>query len=358
MKIAVYTICKNEEKFVDRWINSMAEADGIFVLDTGSTDNTAEKLKSRGAFVTVQKISPWRFDVARNLSLALVPEDYDICICTDLDEVFEHGWRSKLEDAWHEKVAQARYRYTWSYNPDGSEGVVFFGEKIHSRKGYKWVHPVHEVLKWIGDGNEGQKITVEDIHLCHYPDNNKPRSQYLPLLELSLKEEPNDDRCAHYLGREYMFYRRWDDCISTLKRHLSMPNATWKDERAASMRYIAKSYLNKGQRNEAINWYLKAIAEAPHLREAYIELANMLYEDKNWEGVIYFTGCALQIKERPLSYICEAAPWGSLPHDLRAIAYYNLGKFDLSLKEAKHALSFEPDNERLKGNVRIIGKKI
>ena len=39
-KICVYAICKNEEKFVDKWLESMSEADYIVVLDTGSTDNT------------------------------------------------------------------------------------------------------------------------------------------------------------------------------------------------------------------------------------------------------------------------------------------------------------------------------
>ena len=42
-KIAVYAISKNEEKFVDRWYESMKEADNIYVLDTGSTDNTVKK---------------------------------------------------------------------------------------------------------------------------------------------------------------------------------------------------------------------------------------------------------------------------------------------------------------------------
>ena len=40
MKICVYAICKNEEKFVPKWVESMKEADEIYVLDTGSTDNT------------------------------------------------------------------------------------------------------------------------------------------------------------------------------------------------------------------------------------------------------------------------------------------------------------------------------
>ena len=138
MRIAVYAICKNESQFVDRWMDSMSEADQVVVLDTGSTDDTVERLKKRGAQVTVELISPWRFDVARNRSLDLVSEDTDICVCTDLDEVFHPGWRATLERAWQPGAGQATYRYTWSFNPDGSEGVVFWYEKAHARYGYGW----------------------------------------------------------------------------------------------------------------------------------------------------------------------------------------------------------------------------
>ena len=87
-RIYVYAICKNEEKFAERWVRSMQEADGICVLDTGSTDGTAERLRELGAHVTQEAVTPWRFDTARNRSLELVPEDADLCVCTDLDEVF------------------------------------------------------------------------------------------------------------------------------------------------------------------------------------------------------------------------------------------------------------------------------
>mgnify|MGYP000955049096 FL=1 len=49
MKIIVYAICKNESKFVNRWMDSMTEADAVVVLDTGSSDDTVEKLRRRGA---------------------------------------------------------------------------------------------------------------------------------------------------------------------------------------------------------------------------------------------------------------------------------------------------------------------
>jgi glycosyltransferase involved in cell wall biosynthesis len=105
-KVVVYAICRNEEKFVSRWMDSMKEADEIVVLDTGSRDGTVEKLRSLGAKVETKKYAawntvadyrriiaegkepPWRFDSARNdsidLALRLVP-DADVLVCTDLD---------------------------------------------------------------------------------------------------------------------------------------------------------------------------------------------------------------------------------------------------------------------------------
>lgn len=354
MKIAVYAICKNEEKFVERWIKPLSEADEIVVLDTGSTDNTVSELRKRGVRVTVEEIKPWRFDDARNRSLELVSEDVDVCVCLDLDEVVHEGWRECVEKCWRDGAGRGKYRYTWSFNQDGGEGVVFWIEKLHARHGYRWVHPVHEVLQWEGQGAEGFMITAEGMQVDHFPDCGKSRGQYLPLLELSVAEAPDDDRNMHYLGREYMYKGRWDDCIRTLIAHLKMPRAVWADERAASMRYIAKSYAMKGMRALARDWYLRAVAEAPHLREAYTDLAALLYEDGEWDGVLYFTECALKLTERPRTYICEAAAWGSLPHDLRSIALHRTGRYGEALTEAEAALSYDKGNARLQGNVECL----
>lgn len=357
-RVSVYAICKNEAAFVDRWMDSMSEADEVVVLDTGSTDDTVERLRARGARVEQEVITPWRFDVARNRSMELISEETDICVCTDLDEVFHPGWRKLLEEVWVPGAGQAAYRYTWSFNQDGSEGVVFWYEKVHARRGYQWVHPVHEVLKWVGEGRPGPTVVADGVQLDHHPDPVKSRGQYLGLLEQSVEEDPEDDRNVHYLGREYMYRGRWADCIHTLSWHLSMPSATWKDERAASMRYIAKSHLMLGQTQQAKNWYLRAVAEAPHLREPYLDLALLLYDLGEWEGVAYFTACALRIAHRPRTYICEAASWGSLPHDLRAIALYHMGRKEQALEEAKKARAKEPGNERLCKNVALLEEEL
>lgn len=358
MIVCVYAICKNESKFVDRWMDSMREADSVYVLDTGSADDTAALLRARGAQVTVETISPWRFDTARNRSLELVPDDADICVCTDIDEYFHPGWRRLLEEAWKPGTTRAAYRYTWNFNPDGSEGYVFWTEKAHSRHGYVWTHPVHEVLSWVGEGKEGGKVYVEGMQLDHRADNSKSRSQYLPLLEQSVLEEPDDDRNMHYLGREYYFHSMWDEAIITLKRHLLLPKATWRDERCASMRYIARCYAAKGDMGEAKRWLIRAVAEAPHLREPYLELAERMYEERNWDAVAALCRDALEITERPRTYICEAEAWGSMPWDLLSLGLYYTGRPSEAVDAAKTAQKLSPKDERIARNIEIMQESL
>lgn len=355
MKVVVYAISKNEEKFVQRFCDSMKEADSVYVLDTGSTDNTVKLLRENGVNVLVKEINPWRFDVARNMSLKMVPEDVDVCVCVDLDEVFVPGWRSEIEKVWNDGVNRLRYVYNWSLDENNRPIISFYGEKIHSRKGYKWIHPVHEVLSF--DGENERFILNENLIINHYPDASKSRGSYLPLLELSVLEEPNDDRNMHYLGREYMYYSRWNDCIDTLIKHLKLPSATWKDERCASMRFIARSYTNLGRFDEAKLWLNKAIDEAPYLRDPYVEMALLEYKMENYLEVIRNCILALRIKNNKKSYINERFCFDNTIDDLLSISYYNLGLYNESLYYVDKALKYAPEDARLIKNREIIYEK-
>ena len=353
MKVCVYAISKNEEAFVDRWVNSMQEADEIYVLDTGSTDKTRTLLKKRGVHVRKKVFNPWRFDVARNASLKLVPVDTDICVCTDLDEVFKPGWRQKLERIWTNKTTRLSYNYNWSLDEDNKPLVNFYIEKIHSRHGYKWTHPVHEVLTYIGNDCE-IKTTTDEITLNHYPDSTKSRSNYLPLLELSVKEEPNDDRNMHYLGREYMYYGDWNKAIDTLIKHLKLPTSTWKDERCASMRFISRCYQRLDRFDEAIMWLDKAILEAPYLRDPYMERAFLEYYLQNWESLEYYCLKALEIESHPKTYINETFSFDESVYDLLSMSYYHQGKIEEAVSTLKQAIEINPKNERLLINLELM----
>lgn len=146
-----------------------------------------EKLADRGAIVCREIIEPWRFDAARNRSMDLIPPSTDVCVCTDLDEVFRPGWRKLLENAWEPGTEQLRYTYIWSFGPRGTPGTTFLQEKIHAPGVFRWHHPVHEALRRT-DGQRTWKTAVcPEIVLEHYPDPKKSRAEYLPLLELSVR---------------------------------------------------------------------------------------------------------------------------------------------------------------------------
>ena len=354
-KVCVYAISKNEEKFVKRWVESMKEADDIYVLDTGSTDNTVKLLEELGVHVTVEVIDPWRFDVARNKSLDLVPLDTDICVCTDLDEVLESGWRQRLENVWNEKVDRVRYTYNWSFDEYGKPATTFMQNKIHRRKGYTWYHPVHEILKT--KPNEVE-VDCADMVLNHYPDSTKSRGSYLPLLEMSVKEDPDDDRNMHYLGREYMYHQRWNEAIDTLIRHLNLPSAKWDAERCASMRFIARSYMGLNRPKEAEMWYKEAIKEASYLRESYVELAQIYLDQKRYEEAYEELEYAFLIKDKAPIYINEAFAWNEYIYELMGLVCYNLKLYPKSLYYMQKALNLAPTNERIKNNCEIISKMI
>lgn len=353
MKICVYAICKNEAKFAERWVKSMSEADEITVLDTGSTDGSSEKLAALGARVESAIVSPWRFDVARNLSLATVAEDADVCVCTDLDEVFEPKWREKIEKAWKADVTRGRYRYVWSHDGERA-GVEFLADKIHARRGYRWINPVHEVI--VPDGAE-KSIVIDGLTLHHYPDPSKSRAAYLPLLELAVREDPNNDRNAHYLGREYYFRGLYDKAIGELSRHLALPSAVWREERAASMRYIAASYRALGNLPEAEKWYVRAYLESPDSREPAFDYARMLYAEGNYAGAVFWMNKALAVIVRSLSYISSPEAWGAEPYDILALSLFALGSYDDAAKAGKRALELAPDDERLKSNLYFYEEK-
>jgi len=356
-KICVYAICKNEEQFVDRWMDSMGEADLVVVTDTGSADNTVAALRGRGARVYCETIKPWRFDTARNISLSHVPDNMDIAVCTDLDEVFLPGWRECLENSWEPGATMGNYVFNWSVKPDGTPNTQLIYFKVHKKNDYVWKCPIHEYLGYVGKGPE-KKVFIKGMVLNHYPDSEKSRGSYLPLLETAALEEPENDRMAYYLGREYMYAGRWDDCISALKRHLGLPRSHFREERCASMRWIAKSYKKLGDAGEAYRWYYRAIAEAPHMRDPYVECAQHAYDLRDWPTAFYMADAALRITEKSAFYVNMGYSWDYTPNDLAAIALYRLGMYEKSREHAKKALAFEPDDKRLIQNLELIEQKI
>lgn len=348
MKIAVYAIAKNEESFVPRWAKSAEEADCRVILDTGSDDNTRAVASACGVTVFHHVFDPWRFDAARNHALDMLPDDIDVCIALDMDEILVPGWRQSLEANFQEGADRYRYKYVWSWNDDGTEGLVYGGDKIHARYGMRWHHPVHEVLRKSNEQPENQ-IWIDDLEIHHHPDSSKSRAQYLPLLEMAVEEDPMDDRNRFYLGREYIFRGEMTKAAEQFDEHLKI--SRWAPERAASCRYLYQATAD-------VRYLYRALQEDPSRRENYVALAQHHYERHEWQACLCMVKAALSIENKPLDYLCESDAWTWLPYDLGAIAHYRLNNFDKALEFGGIALNYKPDDERLSANVKFYAEAV
>ena len=347
LKICVYAISKNEKHFVERFCASARDADLIVIADTGSDDGTAEEAARCGAIVHDICISPWRFDHARNATLALIPRDMDVCISLDLDEVLEPGWREEIERVWTPETTRLRYFFDWGC------GIRFKYEKIHARKGYYWHHPCHEYP--MPDGRITEVWADTDMLLVsHHPDPTKSRGQYLDLLELSVREDPNCPRNGFYYARELTFHARWHDAIKELNRYLALPGATWGNERCYAYRLLGKCNDELGYPRLAEKNFQLAAGEAPNTREPWCELAMLYYRQHRWPDCYAASMRALEIRDRHMVYTCDPAVWGHWPHDLAAIAAWNMGLKDVAKEQAKLALELSPDDARLQANMKFM----
>lgn len=343
MKIAISAISKNEEAFVKRFCDSAKDADLILIADTGSTDDTVKLATECGAKVYDICITPWRFDLARNAALALLPKDIDIVISLDLDEVMEPGWREEIERVWTADTTRLRYKFDWG------AGISFFYEKIFARHGYRFHHSVHEYPR--PDGRIKEVYAHTDMLLVsHHPDNTKSRGQYMPLLELAVAEDPHCPRNAFYHARELTFYCRWQEAITALNKYLKMPEATWENERAYAMRLLGKSHAELNNDIVALKWFRLATAEAPNTREVWVELAAQCYKLQMWNESYCAAMNALNITDKQLVYTMDPSVWTEKPHDFASIAAWNLGLKDIAIEQCEKALKFNPTDARLISN--------
>lgn len=365
-KICIYAICKNERQFIDSWLKSMSEADAIVVLDTGSEDDTYEYFLSQREkypqlIVAQEIINPWRFDVARNASMKYIPEDCNILMSTDLDELLNPGWADTLRERWIEGVHErGLYLYTWSHLDDGSDGRVFLYDKIHSRN-WRWKAPVHEYLYNINENTENYynmntlNLSDEDkVHLHHYPDNSKSRGSYLPLLELREQESPNDYYGLIYLAREYMFYNMSDKAIDKFNYIINnLSNQGNNLEIASCHCFLGECYTQKENYQEAIFSYLRAIDLEPTYRESYIALGKIYFKLEKYDLAKYYIKLGIQNSIRHYTWLENNLSWSWEPWDLLCqICFYKGDKLE-SIAYAAKALSYEPNNERLKNNLDI-----
>lgn len=350
-KICVYAIAKNEEKNVEKWVESMSPADHIIVLDTGSTDKTVELLSSLGVEVHQKIYDEFRFDTARNDSLALVPDEYNIRVCTDLDEFWESSnWADVLRENWDEEKPRVIYKYVWSHTENGN-GKEFVLNKIHGKDpNLFWDGIVHEhLMDRLTHSRQFSKfIDLRDkLVLHHFPDYQRDKKFYLDLIKKRVQENPNDHQAWFLWGNEEKAKGSIEEALKAysyvLEHADDFPELDiW--EKASLYYNVGYCYLRTNKAIDGMNSFCKGIAENKYYKDNYLGLGDVLVCSGLYDMAIGVLEEGLKAEQPIRGWMDDPLSWSYGFYNLLSIAYSKKNEHDKALGYAAKALSYEPSN--------------
>ncbi|AXG66538.1 putative glycosyl transferase [Dickeya phage vB_DsoM_JA33] len=295
MRVCVAAICRNEEKNMEEFLNHVAKADAISIVDTGSTDNTVRFIErfNHPELHFAYDIDPnggRNLGESRNLAAAPFKPD-DLIVWLDIDERFsDPDWVESLKSL---PAVPDTVRINMHNN-----GSVYFQHKAYLKKRYAWKYRAHEVLVKID--NLPESVVDADFHTTHYPDLEKPRN-YLPELAADVTDNPRDERSLFYYARE-LCYRVLDSCtaknidkqayqeaVSEIARLNKL--AYWEDYICLINVELSCAAYMVGDRHTAISAGNMAIAARPDRSESYGTFADIMFR---YGDYVYALALALQ----------------------------------------------------------------
>jgi glycosyltransferase involved in cell wall biosynthesis len=371
-KFSIVAICKNEAKTLPKMMTSLKDfmdrGGEVVLVDTGSTDGTAQLARSLGCKVTEvgekfittidedmsDKINSrfiidgeqalvapsnrlFDFASARNYATSLA--ENNMVATMDCDEEYTKlniDALNFLIDAGHE---QFEYQFVFAHDGYGRPAVQFVQSKFFDRRKVKWSGVVHEVLS-----GEAKRVLVgpETILLEHWQEAGKDhRGNYLVGLALDCFLNPSKDRQSHYLAREMMWNSRPKSAIKEFMRHIGMGG--WLAERAQSMIYLGDCHGQLNQPEKQIQWYNLAFYFDPNRREALLKIATFYKHNQNPQAVTVYAKASLEIPWTDY-YANDRAMYEQYPHELLYWAYGFLGKIDEAKKHILRALKYQQFN--------------
>lgn len=372
-KFSIVCIAKNEAKTLPKMMASLKNftdrGGEVVLVDTGSTDGTAEIARTLGCkveevgekFITtidqnmadrinerfvekdkepnIVEVGNRLFDFAsaRNYATSLASNDFVLTM--DCDEQYTKLEIDVLNFLIEAGQEQFEYQFVYAHDGYGRPMIQFVQSKAFDRRKMKWSGVVHEVLT--GDAKR-VLIGPETILLEHWQEPGKDhRGNYLVGLALDCFLNPEKDRQSHYLARELMYTNRPKSAIREFTRHIGMGG--WLAERAQSMIYLGDCYGMLNNPEAQIQWYNMAIYYDPNRREAFLKIARFYKHNSNYQACAVYAKASLEIPWTDY-YANDRAMYENYPHELLYWAYGWLGKIDLAREHLMKALSYQQYN--------------
>ena len=372
MNFSVCLIAKNEEKTLPRMIGSLSEfqkeGGEILVLDTGSTDDTAQVARNLGCIVVevgdkfrikidkeladkinkhfivgdegeVVKDGESLFDFASARNHIADFAKNDMIATPDCDEIYTKLDLNKVQEEIKKGAEQFEYQFVFSHDANGNPVIKFMHSKFYNRKKLKWVGIIHEVLQ----GDARRVYLPEDvIKLEHYQNEKTNRTGYIKGLAIDCFQNPENDRNSHYFAREMMYWGKYKSAIKEFEKHIAMNR--WQTEKSQSQLYVGDCYRDLKDTDSMLKWYLKSF-DTEARREPMMRLAEYYYKQGKYQQVVSYCEAALAISQVPF-YSNFQPYYENVPHELAYIAYWWTGNKTKSKEHFDKAIAMCPTHPR------------
>lgn len=266
-------IVKNEEALLERALRSVVGADAYHILDTGSQDKTIQIAESLGAVVHKDFVWTDSFCDSQNFLLNklrnlydepswIISLDADECLLSTMDEVKEAISRAK--DV---------VRVTMVAEGNGMDEFGF-GRIFRNSPDIFWVSSIHKHLNIPGEGEP-----VGDIRIMYgySPAHENDKDRSLRMLEAAVERGEGLPRNMYYLGREYWYKERYQDCVDTFQKYVKIWVRT--DELADAYLIMAQAYEKMGKAEEMGQACLQAILVNSNFKEALMYMVDISFPE-------------------------------------------------------------------------------
>ncbi len=292
--ISLCMIVKNEEKHLARCLDSVAGLmDEIIIIDTGSTDRTAE-IASRYTPRVYSYLWKDDFADARNHSFSKASMDY--CMWMDADDILDEGERDKflhLKQVLSVDTDIVMMKYNTAFDEAGRPTFSYFRERwIRNRAGYRWVGAVHEVIPPKG------RTMYSDIAISHRKEGDGDPDRnlriYRKMLAAGISLEP---RQLYYYGRELYYHGQYEEAADVFERFL-LEEEGWVENKIEACSVCARCYYQMNQDQAALSILLRSMSFDRPRPELCCEIGKHFLEHENYYIAIYWYEVALNTPKK------------------------------------------------------------
>jgi glycosyltransferase involved in cell wall biosynthesis len=268
--ICLNMIVKDEAPIIRRCLDSVKHLiDYWVIVDTGSSDGTQKVIKNYMKDIPGELHErPWKnWGETRSLAFNLAKDKADYILFMDADDVLEFDGDAELPFLTEDQYMMWRGTDTFSYlKPQIVRGDL----------PWKWTGVTHEYLE-CDEANTSQILdnvhytSIDDGATRHDPNKYKKN---IELLEVGLKEEPENVRYVFYLAESYRDFGDKANALKWYQKRVQMGG--WEEEIFWSKVKIGNLLHELGlSDNIVIEAYKDALSYRPHRAEPYYYLAEL-----------------------------------------------------------------------------------